>query len=51
MPLAHYPLGEVYRKYNFVRPTTLSQLCVHDVVNLYNPIDDRREICYTISCW
>jgi hypothetical protein len=23
MPLAHYPLGEVYKKYNFVRPTSL----------------------------
>jgi hypothetical protein len=22
-------------KYNFVRPTSLSQLCVHDVVNSY----------------
>ena len=28
-------LEKYIEKYNFVRPTSLSQLCVHDVVNLY----------------
>jgi len=32
----HTILLEKYiEKYNFVRPTSLSQLCVHDVVSLY----------------